>query len=152
MAINKKLIHFKNKQNFDNEVANGNILDTSIVFIQDSKEISTHGTVYKTVNWSILEPQLFPMYLTTEQVHDEYRKRDADEQSLALLEYFNKNKDQNNGLNLEALGLVLYIDEYLVNRMFIPAPGTYINLSLLNYPSGWVHYLQPDGSIKFTKV
>lgn len=33
MAINEKLIHFKNKENFDNEVANGNILDTSIVFI-----------------------------------------------------------------------------------------------------------------------
>ena len=60
MAINKKLIHFKNKQNFDNEVANGNILDTSIVFIQDSKEISTHGTVYKTVNWSVLsKPELY---------------------------------------------------------------------------------------------
>lgn len=59
MAINKKIIHFKNKENFDNEVANGNILDRSIVFIQDSKEISTHGTVYKTVNWSVLEPELY---------------------------------------------------------------------------------------------
>ncbi len=55
MAINKKLIHFKKQQTFEQEVANGNILDNSIVFIQDSKEISTHGTVYKTVNWSILE-------------------------------------------------------------------------------------------------
>lgn len=54
MAINKKLIHFKNKENFDKEVANENILDSSIVFIQDSKEISTHGTVYKSVNWSVL--------------------------------------------------------------------------------------------------
>jgi hypothetical protein len=33
MAINKKLIHFKNKENFENEVANDNILDASIVFI-----------------------------------------------------------------------------------------------------------------------
>ena len=55
MAINKNLIHFKKKENFENEVANNNILDSSIVFIQDSKEISTHGTVYKTVCWSILE-------------------------------------------------------------------------------------------------
>lgn len=46
MAINKKLIHFKNKENFNNEVANGNILDTSIVFIQDTKEIYTHGQFY----------------------------------------------------------------------------------------------------------
>lgn len=55
MAINKKLIHFKNKENFENEVANSNILDTSICFIQDTKEISTHGTIYKSVNWSILD-------------------------------------------------------------------------------------------------
>lgn len=54
MAINKRLIHFKNKEDFENEVAKDNILDSSIVFIQDSKEISTHGTVYKTVCWSIL--------------------------------------------------------------------------------------------------
>ena len=54
MAINKKLIHFQKKENFDKEVANENILDYSIVFIQDSKEISTHGEVYKSINWSIL--------------------------------------------------------------------------------------------------
>ena len=60
MAINKKLIHFKNKEKFEEELANNNILDSSIVFIQDSKEISTHGTVYKSVNWSVLEkPELY---------------------------------------------------------------------------------------------
>ena len=46
MAINKKLIHFKTKENFDTEVANGNILDTSIVFIKDTKQIYTHGQLY----------------------------------------------------------------------------------------------------------
>lgn len=56
MAINKKLIHFQKKENFEKEVANENILDRSIVFIQDSKEISTHGEVYKSINWSVLEP------------------------------------------------------------------------------------------------
>lgn len=65
MAINKRLIHFKNKENFDTEVANGNILDTSIVFIQDTKEISTHGTVYKTVNWSVLEEQATKLAMYT---------------------------------------------------------------------------------------
>lgn len=58
MAINKNLIHFKNKEKFEEELANNNILDSSIVFIQDSKEISTHGTVYKTVCWSILGEDL----------------------------------------------------------------------------------------------
>jgi hypothetical protein len=46
MAINKKLIHFKTKSNFDNELANGNILETSICFIKDTKEIWTHGQLY----------------------------------------------------------------------------------------------------------
>ena len=70
MAINKKLIHFKSKQTFEQEVANENILDTSIVFIQDSKEISTHGTVYKTVNWSVLEPGPETKPLTFEALED----------------------------------------------------------------------------------
>lgn len=46
MAINKKLIHFKTKTNFENELNNGNILDTSICFIKDTKEIWTHGQFY----------------------------------------------------------------------------------------------------------
>lgn len=46
MAINKKLIHFTEKQNFSNEVAKGNILDTSIIFIKDTKQIWTHDQIY----------------------------------------------------------------------------------------------------------
>lgn len=46
MAINKKLIHFNKKEDFSKEVANGNILNHSIVFIKDSKEIFTHGEFY----------------------------------------------------------------------------------------------------------
>ena len=66
MAINKKLIHFKSKTNFDEQSRQGNILDNSIVFIQDSKEISTHGTIYSTVNWSVLdlgESKEIPIYI-----------------------------------------------------------------------------------------
>lgn len=55
MAINKKLIHFNEKQNFEDKVAKNEILDTSIVFVKDSKEIWTHGNLYKSVNWSVLE-------------------------------------------------------------------------------------------------
>lgn len=46
MAINKKLIHFKTKAAFTTELNAGNILDTSIVFIKDTKEIWTHGQLY----------------------------------------------------------------------------------------------------------
>lgn len=77
MAIDKKLIHFKTKSNFmsangvngkvdspnegtSEELGNaeyGQIKGTSIVFIKDSKEIWTHGNLYKSVNWSVLEPK-----------------------------------------------------------------------------------------------
>ena len=46
MAINKKLIHFNRKEVFEEKLANNEILDTSIVFIKDSKEIWTHGQFY----------------------------------------------------------------------------------------------------------
>lgn len=46
MAINKKLIHFRTKTAFTTELNAGNILDTSIVFIKDTKEIWTHGQLY----------------------------------------------------------------------------------------------------------
>ena len=47
MAINKKLIHFNERSEFDKRLANNEILDTSIVFIKSSQEIWTHGQVYK---------------------------------------------------------------------------------------------------------
>lgn len=75
MAIDKKLIHFKTKENFisqgvgseenvtkptEGSEENGNAIygqlkGTSIVFIKDSNEIWTHGNLYKSVNWSVLE-------------------------------------------------------------------------------------------------
>lgn len=54
MAITKKLLHFKTKANFEKELAAGNILDTSIVFIKDANEIWTHGTYYATGANSVL--------------------------------------------------------------------------------------------------
>ena len=66
MAINKKLIHFNKKEDFEREVANGNILDRSIVFIKDTKEIYTHGTIYGgnssnggvDIEWSVIEDSI----------------------------------------------------------------------------------------------
>ena len=67
MAINKKLIHFNSKENFDLALEgkhpsageanadHGQIHDYSIVFVKDSKEIWTHDNLYKSVNWTILE-------------------------------------------------------------------------------------------------
>ena len=57
-TINNKLIHFKSKSNFnsryaestDNGITFGDFLGTSIVFIQDAKEIWTHGQFFKCVS------------------------------------------------------------------------------------------------------
>ena len=46
MPINKKLIHFQTKANFQTQLDAGNLLETSIVFIKDTQEIWTHGKLY----------------------------------------------------------------------------------------------------------
>lgn len=46
MAINKKLINFKKEADYLKEKQAGNILDTSIVFIDDAKKIVTHQTEF----------------------------------------------------------------------------------------------------------
>lgn len=54
MAQRIKFKYFKNKSTFNNEILNNNIVESDVVFISDSKEIHTHGTTYKSVNWSVL--------------------------------------------------------------------------------------------------
>lgn len=45
MPINKKLIFFKKRQHYDNEINNG-LSPTAINFIDETKEIITHGSVF----------------------------------------------------------------------------------------------------------
>lgn len=47
MSINKQFVHFNLREDFDKELAAGNILDTSIVFIKDTQELYTHGQLYQ---------------------------------------------------------------------------------------------------------
>ena len=47
MTINKKIIHFDKKEDFENKNNAGEILERSIVFIKDANEIYTHGTEYQ---------------------------------------------------------------------------------------------------------
>ena len=54
--VDSTLVHFKTKENFKRE--KGNIQDTSIAFIKDSKQISTHDTVYNFVNWNVLDDNI----------------------------------------------------------------------------------------------
>lgn len=49
MPIKKKLINFKKQANFDTALQGGNILYTSIVFIDDTQKIWTHGTYFSSL-------------------------------------------------------------------------------------------------------
>ena len=64
MAINKKLIHFNEKTEFEKRLANNEILDTSIVFVKDSKEIWTHGNYYAGES---IDPELLEQIQTSIQ-------------------------------------------------------------------------------------
>lgn len=44
--INNTLVYFKNKASFEEELEAGNISDQSIVFVEESGEIWTHGSYY----------------------------------------------------------------------------------------------------------
>ena len=46
MAITNKLITFNKLTSFETQLAQGNILETSIVFIKDAKKIWTKGTYF----------------------------------------------------------------------------------------------------------
>ena len=54
-VINKKLVHFDEKEDFIKRKDAGDILDTSIVFIKDANKIYTHGTEYQWVGWTELK-------------------------------------------------------------------------------------------------
>lgn len=68
MAINKKLIHFKTKAAFTTELNAGNILDTSIVFIKDTKEIWTHGQLYSCS--SLTEEEINSIIVNSQSISD----------------------------------------------------------------------------------
>ena len=46
MAIDKKFAFFRKRKHYDNEVNNNGVPATSINFIDDTKEIITHGSVF----------------------------------------------------------------------------------------------------------
>lgn len=81
MAINKKLVHFKTKAGFDSEFEKGNILETSIVFIKDTKQIYTHGQFYDCDPEHLDEKikELEETFVTAEKINEDfYTKEEVD--------------------------------------------------------------------------
>lgn len=85
MAINKKLVHFEKKTDFDKQNTDGNILDTSIVFIKDSNEIFTHKTPYSFMGWGELMIDVPEGYRATRDSNGIYL-RDSSGEYLTVIE------------------------------------------------------------------
>lgn len=67
MVITKRLIHFTLLETFNRELEAGNILDTSIVFIQDVKLIWTHGHFY--ANTDDIQKQIDNLITVDEEIN-----------------------------------------------------------------------------------
>ena len=59
MSITNKFIRFENKKDYTS--LKGDILNDSIVFIKDSKEIITHGKSYKAFSHGVLDSESGPV-------------------------------------------------------------------------------------------
>lgn len=89
MAIEKKLIHFSKLSDFQTQLNAGNILDYSIVFIQDAKRIWTRGNYYYCNEVNLDD------YLTAEEIAELY----------ATQEWANEAQEFINDLNTDVANL-----------------------------------------------
>ena len=78
MAINKKFIHFKRKSTFQRELDAGNILNTSMVFISDSKQFYVNGQFFS-------ENTLFDLNQLLENVSGELSETDTTNEAVIKL-------------------------------------------------------------------
>lgn len=95
MAINKKFIHFKRKSTFQRELDAGNILNTSMVFISDSKQFYVNGQFFS-------ENTLFDLNQLLENVSGELSETDTTNEAVIKLYKLIQevNEDVNNIIKL----------------------------------------------------
>lgn len=83
MAIEKKLIHFSKLSDFQTQLNAGNILDYSIVFIQDAKRIWTRGNYYYCNEVNLDD------YLTAEEIAELYATQEWANEAQEFINDFN---------------------------------------------------------------
>lgn len=54
MAIEKKLIHFNKREDFDDKLKSNQIKDSSIVFVKDANIIYTRKEEYQFIKWGYI--------------------------------------------------------------------------------------------------
>lgn len=95
MVINKKFIHFKRKSTFQRELDAGNIPNTSMVFISDSKQFYVNGQFFS-------ENTLFDLNQLLENVSGELSETDTTNEAVIKLYKLIQevNQDVNNIIKL----------------------------------------------------
>ena len=111
MAINKKFIHFKRKSTFQRELEAGNILNTSIVFIADAKQIYLNGSYFS-------ENTLFNLSDLLNEVSGDLTDTDTSNEAIVKLYKYLKEVDSNTDSLIKVLMQeVSTLEETLTNRI-----------------------------------
>lgn len=111
MAINKKFIHFKRKSTFQRELEAGNILNTSIVFIADAKQIYLNGSYFS-------ENTLFNLSDLLNEVSGDLTSTDTSNEAIVKLYKYLKEVDSNTDSLIKILMQeVSTLEETLTNRI-----------------------------------
>lgn len=111
MAINKKFIHFKRKSTFQRELEAGNILNTSIVFIADAKQIYLNGSYFS-------ENTLFNLSDLLSTVSGDLTDTDTSNEAIVKLYKYLKEVDSNTDSLIKILMQeVSTLEETLTNRI-----------------------------------
>lgn len=151
MAIQKKLLHFNDKSNFEIQLERGNILDTSIVFIKNTKQIWTHGQYYDSVTDELLN-SLDNISINLRDLYQNYGEDGyIVEQSIIdqIVEAYNNNKIiilRTEGLAHERFIVsylevqssqisIVYYNEYNRNTIEINRSNNISTLTLTNIPT-----------------
>ena len=133
MALNKKLIHFKKREFFDRELANGNVLENSICFIQDETMIYTHGTFYdgSTFDPSNIEESIQNIIDNYAPLSSVYTKQEVYTKKEVDSKFFIGTQAQydsfiESGNSLQAGALVIILDDEELESDTIALLGTAI--------------------------
>lgn len=126
MAINKKLIHFKTREAFDSELEKGNILDTSIVFIKDTLDIWTHGSIYHCLDEGEFDERI-----------KEYLEWKVLDPVIILNLYLNNNTEKViiNGIEYTENTKIIFREPTTINYKLIPKEGYFVYSAWVNGPN-----------------
>lgn len=116
--LKKKLIRFKTKQEFVKRLANGDILPQSVIFIQDTHEIWTHGENYSKVY--LLNLNIFDSAEgnISDEIISEIKKA-IDTNQIIMINYGDKDGEDDNFINSYIACFQEYVNSEFMEQQYI---------------------------------